>query len=100
MKAYRIGRAVVFPDAASRCWEERRDFDGHNFVGRSSHDQWTYEQLYQSQRGRFYLVRDIHREGSRPQAEFVGPEEAARWLLVNEYPLPECLRKVAESVSE
>ena len=97
---HRIGNTIVDTDRAARSWPERRDFRGHNFIGRSSRDQWTYETLYLSRRGRYYVVREIHREGASPDVRFVAEEEAARWLLANEYPIPAGLKEAAEKVSE
>jgi hypothetical protein len=97
---YRAGNSVVHPERAAARWEEKRDFDGHNFLGRISRDQWTYETLYRSRRGRYYVVREIHREGVVPDVQFIAKEEAARWLILNEYPIPACLKEAAEKVSE
>jgi hypothetical protein len=98
---YRVGNSVVYPERAAAQWPEQRDFNGHNFVGRSSCDQWTYETLYRSRRGRYYIIREIHREGVAPDAQFVSREEAARWLALNEYPFPPDLRRrIGEKVRE
>jgi hypothetical protein len=35
-----------------------------------------------------------------PHAEWVSPEEATRWLLLNEHELPEGLQKHEQTVSE
>jgi len=97
---YRIGASVVDTERAAKSWPERRDFNGKNFVGRSSCDQWTYETLYRSRRGRYYIVREIHREGAAPDVQFVSLKEAVRWLALNEYPYPHDLGKFVELMSE
>jgi hypothetical protein len=51
-------------------------------------------------RSRYYVVREIHREGVTPDVQFVYQEEAARWLALNEYSFPPDLKRLVENVSE
>ena len=91
---------VVDTDNATASWGECRDWDGNNHIGRSSRSQWHDQTLYRSRKGRYYLEYCSRVQGKRDHVEWVSPEEAARWLLLNEEDLPEDLAKVAEQVSE
>ena len=65
-------------------WVERRD-DG---FGRASGSQWGYQQLCESLKGRYYLWYYSNWQGSRDHLEWIEPQEATRWLILNEYELP------------
>ena len=85
---------------AAQSWTEARDWDGRNNVGRSSGSQWRHQTLYRSRKGRYYLAHESNVQGEGARAEFVTPEEAAAWLLLNEHKLPEDLAAAGEAVSE
>jgi hypothetical protein len=91
---------VVDTDKATESWEEKRDHDGHNFVGRSSRSQWHDQTLYRSRKGRFYLVFGSSVQGQSDRAEWVSNHEAVRFLLLNERDVPGELQAVADDVTE
>jgi hypothetical protein len=100
MATYRMEDVVVDTDNATNHWKEQRDHDGSNLLGRSSESQWSYQHLYRSRKGRYYIVHKSADTRMREYAEWVSPEEAARWLLLNDYePLDE-LQKAVERVAE
>jgi hypothetical protein len=100
MTVYRIENSVVNTENATRSWEEDTRFNGSNHISVATGSQWTHETLYRSRKGRYYVEHTSQWEGSTPHAEWVSPEEAARWLLANGHEVPEDLLAAAESVSE
>lgn len=91
---------VVDTDRAVAVWEEDTYHDGRNRVSRATGDQFHHQTLYQSRKGRYYIVHHSNWQGSRDHAEWVSPREAVRWLLVNDGEVPENLKNLVEQVSE
>lgn len=91
---------VVDTENATAKWCEVCDWDGRNRVGRSSRSQWRDQTLYKSRKGRYYLEHQSRVQGGRDWCEWVSPQRAAAWLLLNEYELPEDLIAVAEDIAE
>jgi len=101
MGRYRMDDGTIIDtDNATAEWDEARDWDGHNKIGRSSGSQWGWQRLYRSRKGRYYVHHSSQWQGSRDHVEWVSPEEAARWLLLNEIDLPDDLAKYADEVTE
>lgn len=101
MARYRMpDGTIVDTDNASAHWEEETRFDGNNHISLATGSQWTHQTLYRSRRGRYYVEHSSQWQGSSPSAEWVSEQEAARWLLLMEYDLPEDLIPFAEEVSE
>lgn len=91
---------VVDTDRATQSWEESRDFDGSNHIGRSSGTQWTHHTLYRSRKGRYYVEHTSQWQGSRPHVEWVSCEEAARFLIHNDRDIPQDLAHLEAEVTE
>ena len=91
---------VVDTSNASRSYEEATFYDGHNHISCATGSQWAHQLLYRSRKGRYYIEHFSQWQGSHDSAEWVSNEEAARWLLANNEPIPDELAKAAESVSE
>ena len=91
---------VVDTDNATACWEEKRVSNGSNMIGRSSGSQWRDQTIYKSRKGRYYVEYTSRVQGERDRVEWVSPEEATRWLLINGEELPADLAKLEEEVSE
>jgi len=100
MSKYRLENVVVDTDNASKSWDEMKYHDGNNWISKATGSQWVHQTLYRSRKGRFYIETTSQWQGSRDRAEFVSPEEAARWLLVNEREVPAELKVAEESVTE
>jgi hypothetical protein len=95
------GRMVVLNTEKARAkWTEETDWDGSNNISRATGSQWEHETLYQSAKGRYYLVRESQWQGVEPVARFVSDEKVAAWLLLMEHEVPAALREVAETVEE
>jgi hypothetical protein len=62
--------------------------------------QWNHETLYKSRKGRYYVEHSSQWQGSRPHGEWVSPEAATRWLILNNHELPDELQKYEDEVSE
>lgn len=91
---------VVDTDRASASWREALEWDGRNQISKATGRQWDHQRLYRSRNGRYYIESWSEWQGSRDHAEWVSPEEAARWLLINGRELPHDLLKVVEEVTE
>lgn len=101
MARYRIeGDGIVDTDKATAYWQESTRWDGRNKISVNTGSQWDHQTLYKSRRGRYYLLHWSQWQGSTPHAEWVSPEEAARWLLLNEEELPADLEQYEEEVCE
>ena len=97
MTRYRMDDgSIVDTERASAHWEEETDFDGHNRISRATGSQWHHQTLYRSRKGRYYVEHLSNWQGSRSHVEWVSPEEATRWLLWMEHPLPEDLQQYAD----
>jgi hypothetical protein len=91
---------VVDTDNASASWTEKRESDGSNMIGRLSRSQWNDQTLYRSRKGRYYVEYESRVQGQGDHAEWISPQEAARWLLLNKSELPDDLVKLEAEVSE
>lgn len=101
MSTYRMeDGTVVKTENASNSWEEASDWDGNNHISRATGSQWAHQKLYRSRKGRYYVEHWSQWQGSRAHAEWVSPQEAARWLLHNDENLPDDLAQYADEVSE
>lgn len=101
MSKYRMGDdTIVDTKQCQHCWEEATDWNGNNHISRATGSQWDHQTLYQSRTGRYYLEHSSQRQGSMPHAEWLSPQDAARWLLHNDHELPQGLEHFAEEVSE
>src|SRR3990167_1943646 len=97
---YRIDDTVVDTDNATATYQCRDEHDGRNRVCVHTGSQWEHQMLYRSRRGRYYLAHLSSYQGSRDYAEWLSPEAAARWLVLNESGIPEELAGPAETVTE
>jgi len=102
MARYRIDGTVVDTDNATASWDEGTRWDGRNHISLATGSQWDHEELYRSRRGRYYLIHTSQWQGSTPYAEWVSPQEAARWLAINQpdLELPADLAAAAAEVLE
>lgn len=101
MGKYRMADGtVVDTDNASASWPERKEFDGHNQVSVHTGDQWSHQHLYRSRKARYYIEHWSDWQGSRAHVEWVSPEEATRWLILNGNKLPEDLAALADEITE
>ena len=91
---------LVDTDKAQASWDEASDWDGRNHISRATGNQFLHETLYKSAKGRYYLVHSSQWQGSQDYAKEISPEEAAKWLLLNERELPEDLAKLGEEIVE
>jgi hypothetical protein len=101
MARYQMQDGTVVDTAnATHHWDEYRDWDGNNHIGRSSRSQWHDQTLYRSRKGRYYIEYGSREQGVMDRVEWISPERATAWLLLNEGDLPADLEKLIESVSE
>jgi hypothetical protein len=91
---------ILVPSKAIRKWNEETDWDGNNHISRATGSQWEHETLYQSLKGRFYIVHHSQWQGSLDYAEIKDPREATAWLLLMEYELPEELVSLENEIAE
>lgn len=76
------------------------DWDGSNNISRNGLGQWGYQSLLKSRKGRYYILTRSLYEKVQPISEWITEEDAARWLLLNEHPLPEDLKQYEDAVVE
>jgi hypothetical protein len=100
MARYRVENTIVNTDNAIDSWEEATRWNGNNHISKATGTQWDHQKLYKSRKGRYYVEHTSQWQGSTPRAEWVSPQEAARWLLQNDHELPEDLEQYADEVSE
>jgi len=92
--------SVVDTDKASLHWEEDTYWDGSNHISKATGSQWDHETLYRSRKGRYYTEHTSAYHQGRVNIEWVSPEEAVRWLLVNGHELPDDLKDIEDSIVE
>lgn len=100
MARFRIDGTVLDTDNATAHYEEATRWNGRNRISVPTGSQWDHQDLYRSRKGRYYIVHTSQCQGSTPHAEWVSPQEAARWLLQNNHKLPEDLAEFEDEVSE
>ncbi len=101
MSRYRMqDGTVIDTEKAAHTWRDETDWDGRNMIHRSTGQQARYQTLYRSRKGRYYIEHNSNWQGEDSHVEWVSPEEAARWLLYNEYELPDDLQQYAEQLVE
>jgi hypothetical protein len=91
---------VVDTEKATKSWDEQRDWDGNNHIGRSCRSQWHDQSLYRSRKGRYYIEHCSRVSGETDWAEWISPERAAAWLELNEFTIPDDLTEAAEKMTE
>jgi hypothetical protein len=97
---YKVDGVILDTDKAQQSWSEATEFDGSNHISRATGAQWDHEELHLSAKGRFYLESFSQRQGSRPSARLVSDSEAAEWLLLMDYEIPQRLEQAAGEVLE
>jgi hypothetical protein len=91
---------ILDTEKAKQNWDEATCWNGSNSIGRSTNSQWHDQTLYKSAKGRYYTVTVSRVDGESDHAEILQPEDAAKWLLLNDYDLPEDLAKLEEEIAE
>lgn len=97
---YRIDDTVVKTANAVQSWKETTYFNGNNHISNVTGSQWAHQTLYKTRRGRYWVEHWSQWQGSTSYAEWVSGHEAARWLLVCGYEIPEDLAQFADEVCE
>jgi hypothetical protein len=100
MARYRIEGTIVDTGNSTAHWEEATRWNGNNHISKATGSQWEHQTLYRSKKGRYYVEHTSQWQGSTPHAEWVSPEEAARWLLQNDHELPADLQELEAEVAE
>jgi len=88
---------VIDTENAARSWDEVKRWNGSNNISVATGNQWNHETLYRSRKGRYYVE---HSSEYEDHAEWMSPEEAIRWLLLNKHDLPEELKQYKEAVTQ
>jgi hypothetical protein len=101
MSTYRMDDGIIVKtENASQSWREATRWDGKNNISVATDSQWNHQILYRSRKGRYYIKHSSQCSGSLAYAEWLPPEEAARWLLANGHELPEDLAPLETEVCE
>ena len=80
-----LGDGRWFDKDTATCFEEATIWNGNNHVSCATGSQWDHEELYRTASGKWALHRWSQYQGSVPSWELVDNDEAARWLVKNEY---------------
>lgn len=92
---------IVDTSKATAVFEEGTRWDGRNHISKATNDQWVHQTLYRSAKCRWYVVTTSQWQGATDSAEFVSDQEAARWLLANDYcDIPVELQEHLEAICE
>ena len=101
MSKYKTEEGVfVDTDKASQEWDEETNWNGNNMISCATGSQWEHETLYRSSKGRYYVVHTSQVQGHMTYARFISEQEAATWILQNEYELPADLAKFEAEITE
>jgi len=101
MSRYRMEDGTVVDTAnATQSWTEGTRWNGNNHVSRATGSQFTHQKLHRSRKGRYWLECTSQWQGTLPHAEWVSPQEAARWLLSQDEDLPDDLAPLEDQVIE
>lgn len=101
MSTYRMqDGTIVKSESAVQRWEERTEWNGSNHISVQTGSQFSHQTLYKTRKGRYWIKRTSNYQGTTDTAEFVSPQEAARWLLLNGDELPDDLKQYEDEVSE
>jgi len=72
-----------------------------SWLGRPGASPYHVQTLYRSRKGRYYVETITTLSPfSGARCEWVSPQAAAAWLLLNEHALPDDLQAIADSISE
>lgn len=92
---------VLFTAKAIGSWQEATRYDPFGKrISINTGLEEDHERLYQSSRGRYYVVRTSDREGMVPSAQYLTPMFAAAWLVLNDYQLPDNLKQYEPEIVE
>lgn len=101
MAAYKMDDGtVVKTENARDSYKEETRWDGKNHISVNTGSQWEHQKLHCSRKGRYWLECWSDWQGSKPHAEWISEHNAARWLILNEYPLPSDLEHLQDQVEE
>lgn len=101
MSKYRMeDETIADTSKAVEYWNEATAWDGRNQISVNTGDQWLHETLFQSSKGRFYVVHSSDWQGSQNRAEWISPEEAVAWLELNNRDVPDHLKHLLEEIAE
>jgi len=92
---------IVKTENETRSWKGEKIWDGNNWISVHTGSQWAHEMLHLSRKGRYWLERTSqYSEGAHDRAEWISPQEATRWLLLNDSTLPDDLKEFEGDVTE
>lgn len=66
-------------------FKEEAFWNGHNQISKITGSQWDHETLWLTVSGKWILNRYSQYEGRGETYEIITPEDAAEWLVKNEY---------------
>lgn len=100
MAKFQVDKTVFDTEKAKASWSEASDWNGSNHISRATGGQWNHQHLYQSAKGRYYIVHSSNYQGVMDDIELISERAAARWLILNDHDLPEDLAGLAGEVVE
>jgi hypothetical protein len=91
---------VVKTENAKASYDEETRWDGRNQISVNTGSQWDHQKLHESRKGRYWLECWSDWQGSTPHAEWISEHEATKWLILNEFEIPESLAHLQNEVEE
>jgi hypothetical protein len=85
MKRQSLNDGSWFDMDSSEKFEEKKQFNGKNYISKATDDQWEHERLYRTKGGNWVLHHWSQWEGGEEWWEKVETASAAKWLIKNEY---------------
>jgi len=85
MKYQMENQMIINTDKAGRSWNEITQWNGKNHISQATGSQWEHETLYQSRRGRYYVIQTSQWQGVTDHAFWLDSRDALAWLLRNGY---------------
>lgn len=79
---------------ADDCWDEQTEFDGSNHISLATGSQWNHERLFVTGNQRYFVWWWSAWQGATDKLFPLTHNEAAEWLIRNQYDLPDHLADV------
>lgn len=95
---YKTEQGIIDTDQVQRSWAEDTVWDGSNHISKNTGSQWEHEELFQSNKGQFFIEHTSQWQGSTASVTLVTPEAATQWLLLNDREVPEDLKQHEEGI--
>ena len=98
MRRQSIGNGKWFDLDTATSFTEETQFDGRNHISLATCSQWEHQELYRTKSGTWVLNEWSQWQGSTDTWTEIDDEDAARWLVRNEYDPHEACKSEYEAL--